>query len=827
MLIVALALAAPAPAQVDSGVIADPISRRDLDRYAATLALSEQQRRELDRMHDTYVAAHKELRDGPLAQFNREFEHFSGSSSEVSDDVDAEQKAERALRRMHGSLRAIDARFFDELATVLSEEQLARLPHVRAARDRDRFLKGPAQTSYHPALDTDMSLLYADFADEIAPEAREATDAQVDIYQRALARAARNMHEHALTYRVKMAAQLKTQRAENEATEAAGEEIPVLRGDFALRAMLVRDAQTALAAKAADVGDLHRQLYTSLLPLLDEARQDALRKRFFRAVYRRISAERGPATREFERVLGRDDLPPRLAKDVREERAAFIEASDRILNKMLDNADAQRRSNASHSLKMMLGDEDPYVYDDPADFDRTQKRLESRLARLNRDTVDRVQALLDEQVPGLMVLKRPEVPGAIDLREDRGLHSSISMSGGQATYGYKFIPLERLIEQFGAGKRAIGPIAKRRLMQWVRQIGVPSEHEIVIDVLHDDYRDRYDDLDDTGALAALRVARESLFAFDEDGRPSVPDEEIIRALFRLERSAVTSVRTIDTWFFQQISIALGKDFAPTDQQRLERARSREMFLSLDPPEPPVLFRFGDHRLRSVDNGERPGLDLTQLVGDLELPDDVAGDLAPLLLEYETAATQRFQDAFDTVRRFDEHRALLMARHLRFDDENGLVAEGMHVDDEMNEASTRLVVVIEDVIALNRDTYATLSEALSSPYREQLGASYKRAAWPRVFADERALHGALETALAMEDLTGDQRDAIAEMSLGYRRDYDALSDRIIESRDEWQEARRHHQERRDLSDRARRRLRELLTPEQVTRVAGLAEAPEGS
>jgi len=834
LVILVVALAAPASAQIDTGVIADAISRKDLDRYAAVLELSDQQRRELDRMHETYLTAHKDLRDGAIAEFNKEFESFAGNTSDLSEDVEAEQKAERALRRMHGTLRAIDTRFFDSLASVLSEEQLARLPRVKTSRDRTRFLKGPAQTSYHPALDTDMSLLYAEFADEIDAEIRVTTDAQVEIYERALVRAARIMHEHALAHRVKMAEQLKTQRAEADAAEAdaaaaaedATEPTEPSRSDFALRATLIRDAQTALAAKAADIGDLHRQLYVSLLPMLNEAQQDALRKRFFRAVYRRVSSERGPAAIEIQRVLARDDLPPRLEKAVREERGAYIDASNRILNKMLDNADARRRSNASHSLKMMLGDDDPYVYDDPAEFDRAHARLDERLARLNRDTVDRVQAALDENLPGRMVLKRPPGPDKYRPPTEQGLHSSISIRDGKATYGYKHIPVDQLVDQFGAGKRALAPITKRRLMQWTRQIGVAERHEIVVDVLHDDYLDRFDELDDTGALAALRVARESLFSVGDDGRSSVPDEETVKALFRLERSAVISLRALDTWFFQQVSIALDKDLPPEDQQRLERARSREMFLSIVPESSYAMFMFGDDRLRSFGDRERPDLDLTQLVADLELPGDVAADLTPMLLEYEAVATQRFQDAFDAVRRFDEHRALLMARHIRWDEENGLVADEMQADDDMVEAGGRRVEVIEDIIALNRDTYGTLSEALTSPYRERLADSYRRAAWPDVFSDARALHDALEKTLAMDDLTVNQRDAIAEIALAYRREYDGLSERMIEARDDWQERRRHDFERRDLSDRTRRRLRDVLTPEQVTRVAGLADVSEG-
>ncbi|MCP3902687.1 MAG: hypothetical protein GY715_03545 [Planctomycetes bacterium] len=818
-----LAFTGRAPAQVDHGVVADPISRKDLDRYAATLELSEQQQRELHRMHEEYLDTHQALRDGAIAEFINEHTHFGGATSEISDDVESEQEIVRDLRKMNGSLRSLDGRFFDQVAAVLSEEQLERLPWVRAARERARHLQGPAQTSYHPALDVDLSLVYADLADEIATDVRAETDARVDTYERALARAARAMHEHALAYRLAMAEQLRMQRAE---ADAADDPDAPQHGDFTARATIIRDAQTNLAAKAALIGDLQRRLYTALLPLLDEAQQDALRKRFFNALYRRISADRGPASKEIARILGRDDLPPRLASEVKAERLAYRDATDRVLNKMLDNADARRRSNASHTLKMMLGADDPYVYDDPAEFDVLQRRLDRRLARVNRETVDRLQALLDEHLPGRLALERPADPDGVDPTLGRGLHSSVSVADGIVTYDYKHIPLDQLVEQFGAGRHALRPISKRRLMQWMRQLDIAESDEVIADVLHDDYLDRFDVLDDTGALAALRVARASLFVVGPDRRPIVPTEDCIRALFQQERSAARAVRALDAWFFQQIAVGLGDALPAEARQRLERARSREMFLAVAAPKPHGLFVFGNNRLREVGEGERASVDLTQLVGDLDLPDDLAAEIDPLLLEYETTATTAFQEAFDAVRRFDEHRALIMSRHLRWDEEDGLVAKGMRVDDEMTGSGTRLVDVMRHIVALNRGSRDAIDAALPSPYREQFASAYKHAGWPDVYLDEQALHGALETALAMEDLSSAQRDAVVEISLAYRRDHDAYCDRIIEAAGDWQQRRRNRSERSELNARTRRKLSELLTPEQAQRVAGLVDTSEG-
>ena len=62
----------------------------------------------------------------------------------------------------------------------------------------------------------------------------------------------------------------------------------------------------------------------------------------------------------------------------------------------------------------------------------------------------------DDALPGQFAIERPETPSlAAAVERGRGLHSMASVSNGEFTYGYKHIPIGRLVKVFGAVRTTI------------------------------------------------------------------------------------------------------------------------------------------------------------------------------------------------------------------------------------------------------------------------------------------------------------------------------------------------------------------------------------
>jgi hypothetical protein len=141
-------------------------------------------------------------------------------------------------------------------------------------------------------------------------------------------------------------------------------------------------------------------------------------------------------------------------------------------------------------------------------------------------------------------------------------------------------------------------------------------------------------------------------------------------------------------------------------------------------------------------------------------------------------------------------------------------------DRQIELDERRAALRAELINLNHTTRDAVAAMLDEAKAAALTAAYKRAAWPEVYRDGQSILPALEAALALDDLPTNQRSAVYELMLEHRRDYETLCDRIIEAGSDWSARQRFSFERDELSRRAARRLRSLLSDDQVRRIGGL-------
>ena len=85
----------------------------------------------------------------------------------------------------------------------------------------------------------------------------------------------------------------------------------------------------------------------------------------------------------------------------------------------------------------------------------------------------------------------------------------------------------------------------------------------------------------------------------------------------------------------------------------------------------------------------------------------------------------------------------------------------------------------EITTLNKATLARLIEALPPDAAQSLRMEYNRKAYPNIYNDSRSAEPHLKAALALEDLSPQQRSQIAEMTQEYRAAYDQLCDQLVE------------------------------------------------
>lgn len=136
-LLVSLTFTPVAAAQGTQGSLPDPISTRELMRYADRLDLSAEQRHALESLHDEYKRDFRTLREGEIATFLDEMRSMQSIGG-----MPKRETMEAFFKRMEqleAKIKRRDNRLFDRLQTLLTEEQSAMLPRVRLARERQRY----------------------------------------------------------------------------------------------------------------------------------------------------------------------------------------------------------------------------------------------------------------------------------------------------------------------------------------------------------------------------------------------------------------------------------------------------------------------------------------------------------------------------------------------------------------------------------------------------------------------------------------------------------------------------------------------------------------
>jgi hypothetical protein len=153
-----------------------------------------------------------------------------------------------------------------------------------------------------------------------------------------------------------------------------------------------------------------------------------------------------------------------------------------------------------------------------------------------------------------------------------------------------------------------------------------------------------------------------------------------------------------------------------------------------------------------------------------------------------------------------------------------------------------------VNSLKRASLAKMKELLSESQAQELQRAYNRKAFAGVYRDSRSAERHLSEALALEDLSPQQRTQVQEIAAEFHANYDAVSEKLVEleanrtdfsaaaeNRD-WRgvgdqmRAREKLQfDRNDVNDKAISKLRAALTEEQIARLGGLeiAEDPARS
>jgi len=829
--------------QGTSGTLPGPISSRDLATWADQLELGDEQRQAIDPFHEQYREAFRQLRDGEIEQYLQEVGGMMGRGFRGL-DKDAIEDSLRKLNRLMTRISLLDEGLFSNMQSVLSDEQVARLPRVMQARKRERYRTGATRMagSSNRAAQVDMSDLY--YGLELTPDQRQATDPLVVQYEDRLTAATKDLYE----------ASTRMFLVVVEALEDAGVSFDDFGGGRPPADMMnaMRNAWTEAnkkpREKAAAISDLNNQTLRQLSEFLPADAASTLRDRYLGRAYPEVPrASQSDALKSFHAALRLPSLSPDLRADINAMAVQFRGSANQVVDEMIKAVD-EYRNNAA-----------------PFGRDRTQRReynqklegYRERLAGLDRTAVEALGGLLGPDLSQSVKIAAADTTFEDETSEPAGRdRRRAGSSVGEAT--------DAFIAGLGPDPFLPSPITSRDVAIYTKRLKLDDNDRFILKSLHQEYVGAFGQLKRTeiatlrAALAAARPPREERRQEgprrgEENARPTGPTAQQVDEIYDLRTSALKSIQALDGTFFDDIETLIAAPEQAALVQRLRTARARSVYnrgLEANPFDAMFGGRGGRHGRggpRGPDLGgqsNESGVDLSYLVEKLDLGADQRTEMDKLLADYEANALDGFRRQYESVLKLRREVERLRAQRAQGDGDGNRRERDREAMQSRWESFRRLQEnegrkATDDrkfMVDLNRATLVVLTEALPEEAAANLDQAYSHAAFPSIYNDPDRADRYLATALQLRDLGESQRDGIDAIIAEYRPAYEKLADQIAEihaaraddgndfDRERWrtyQEQRNRIEvldfERQELNAKALRLLREVLTDEQVQRL----------
>ena len=851
-------LAGPASAQGTGDALPDPISDSVLSAYARRLELSDQQRLAIDSFHRQYLDDFRRLREREIEQYIQESGDFMRAFF-TSTDVDEVRRNLRQLDRLMDRIRSLDERLFSQIQTLLSEEQAPDMQRVRQMRERARYRTGLVRFIgfSNPGARVDLSELVMRM--DLSPRDREAIEPMLLGYERQLTAAARKTYDAATEMFLNVVKQMEELAAQ---TSAGGGDREVMRRRFRSMRDIWAGAAREVMAEASKISQLNRRSCESFTGVLSDDAATRLVHGYYEVAYSEVLFG-------MLEVLGKYDSALRLT-GLTEDQHARLEAArddlrrrhEQLARKMIDLIEEMRASGGF------------FVFRSPRDDPNRQKleTLQEQRDELNAQALETLAAILGPDLRDRLDQGPDGGDGEPETVTETATVAVVVAGGpsGGAPRSVQTFTFDVSDDDAGSADFALGPdpylpgpISARELDACAARLAISDDERPVLNSFHADYLDGYEDLRETDIRPVLD-AQQRMWSLKPDSDEIVPPSaDAIDELFALRRKAFQAIMALDESFFENVELA----FVDADDNRrregmtrVRLARQRIVYNRGEGTGPGLAFisapRRGGNRAAAraprrrfnpfgIDSNEA-AIDLALLVDDRSLAPEELDAVEPALLDYEQqiadAFKQRYEIAFQHAQATERLQALAMAARRRADPDRPRGGPppvfGSDYRQLMETSGRRLEELEGNIIGLNRNSLDSLISLLPSSSGASLRSAYRRQAYPGVYRDPGAAEPHLVKALALEDLTENQRSQVNDILADYREPYSAFCETMADlhaeaTRDQdvlqrgpevWEKIRQRRNDleklrfdRNELNEKTLRRLRAILTDEQIQRL----------
>lgn len=810
------ALAQVGRAQGTSGTLPPPISAREIIDFAKRLKLSEQQQKAAETLHDQYKQEFRIFREGEIASFLKEMHNLQGNGMSMPKRADVEDFVKK-MELLNGKIASLDNRYFDQLQSVLTDDQLGMMTRVRQARQRTRFAASDMMmmTRNH---NVDLSEIAMEL--ELPPDQWQLADSILGPYEAKLTSDLGKLHEYSLKMILDMMDAFEKQGINEETMNSPDGQQKMME----TMQNVWRDIMKKPMETAGQISDLNRRTYRSVAAVVPPETARTLRNNFYVKAYAEAGFALGANEPALTAALKLPDLTDEQRQTVTVAKDDYLRRMDKILEDAVTLIEANQRDQSPFDMNA----------EQMQQYAQKLADLRTKADELTKATSEALTLALGPELTAKVQAQAPAKPtqvlqGAVAAQ----MAEAVAAVQQDASAAGPNADPDEIEQQMWSGDQFLpSRIGKADVLDYTGRLHLTEDQRPLIQQLHKTYVEKFKLLRDT-EIAALLKASQAMWSYDQATQTSTgPTMDKIEDVHRLRRLALDAIRRTDAAFFDDLEMMLEPDQVPLMKQ-VRLARERAIYNRGQN----MGFYFGQ-------GSNESGIDLSTLVRQQRLDDAVLKTLAPELLNYEEAVTVAFRTKYEVAMDMERAQQRWQAEMTKAQAEGGgnPMSFATKYREIMGEITKKSTQASAQIGKLNRESLDRILAGLSADAAYNLRSEYNRRAFPNVYQDETALDRQLNEALKLNDLTDDQRRKIADLAAEYRPAYAGFCDQLVQnstgSEDvnlmsgDPQDMKKFQErqekmatvkfDRNEVNVRAISQLKSILTEDQIRRVGGLPE-----
>lgn len=820
LVVAVMFLNSSASAQGTQGMLPKPITSREFDGYAKRLVLSDPQKQALEPIHEEYREKFRQLRENDIQDFLDETAKMMEGGTITLPQRESIEKMLRNIKRILGKIKNLDNRYFGQVELLLDESQLTIMPRVRLARERARYRQASMMGTggFSNSSGVDLSEIYSKL--DLSLDEATASHSAVVNYEKQLTSAMKDVSQATMSMTLDMVdaiRELGITSIDTTDPEALAEYSQAMQ-------TIWKDIGNNLTKKTQKISDLNNKTLDKIVALITEKNARDLKYSYYRKAYPMASFDLRGSQMRFELALRYPDLNEQQRQLITDAASDHQNAHDRITEEMVDFLED---FNKNRSMFDAMTDQNIWQ-----EYQEKLSEFHTRRQELNETAKTSLDAQLGEE----LVAK---------INDPRSWANSTNAEPAEAPRQTQLnayledSDFEESYISYGGGiiRPPAIPIRKSELSRIAEKLGLNDQQQLIVQELHQQYTEQYQQFAQKQQTEIQKAYKELREKQQSSGFGVAFEYEDISQKQQTEK--LDTLGKLDSTFLDDVQLLLD-DSAPANAlERLRLARKRILYDQEIAGSYRVSFG-GDNE------SNEPHVDLTTVIRNSLTDLLITNEIDSILYEYEKNLTNEFSERYDLeIQEQKRKREIMNELIAKQEDESDAsdIAFNMEWTLAMQEINNDVKQSNDEIVKLNRDTIDELLEIVDGSSAKQLRRAYKRASYPVVYQDMNSGERYISAAFKLRDITDNQSMSIKMYELEFQPQYEKLCDKLVDiyeysistsaavygNPEFWQEYQKRQQkvqviqfDRNELNAKAKRRLRQILSPVQLERI-GLRKA----